>query len=372
MPRWPRRQQRRGATRRRILATRPDADLVRRIESSQGTLTDRFAFCQAMPLDEFLAAAEALRPSGYRPVRFRPYADGSNVRVAAVWTRDRRNWRVASGLAAEDLRRLDESVRRGFHRVGDGAADSPETANREAPYTAASMYVPVDVAGYVAISDDGKLTDRYAALWAEKTGSDVGRLYAGALESELAELHESPEFVKLTPRCLQSMRGADGRRRHSGVWGEPVSATVTARGIGDHLEDNSVAPAVTARGIHDLLEDSFRRELMRRSDQLLVDVAVSESGSMPTPRMRAIAARERAQQTLKTKPDDVQALLDRAMASFRMQEYQHALDDLQLVISKAPEAASAQEYRIITPGTARQKVRGVDRAGFVPEFQCPG
>ena len=56
--------------------TKPDAALVSRIESAQGILAERFAFCQTMPLDEFLTTAETLRKSGYRPVRFRPYADG--------------------------------------------------------------------------------------------------------------------------------------------------------------------------------------------------------------------------------------------------------------------------------------------------------
>ena len=55
---------------------KPDPSLVSRIESAQGILSDRFAFCQTMLLDEFLTTAEALRKSGYRPVRFRPYADG--------------------------------------------------------------------------------------------------------------------------------------------------------------------------------------------------------------------------------------------------------------------------------------------------------
>ena len=59
--------------------TRPDASLVSRIESAQGMLSERFAFCQTMPLDEFLTTAEALRNSGYRPVRFRPYADGQGA-----------------------------------------------------------------------------------------------------------------------------------------------------------------------------------------------------------------------------------------------------------------------------------------------------
>ncbi len=88
--------------------TKPDAALVSRIESAQGILAERFAFCQTMPIDDFLTTAEALRKSGYRPVRFRPYADGQTVRVAAVWTRDGRNWRISSGLTAEEVRQEDE------------------------------------------------------------------------------------------------------------------------------------------------------------------------------------------------------------------------------------------------------------------------
>ena len=36
---------------------KPDASLVSRIETAQGILIERFAFCQTMPLDEFLATA---------------------------------------------------------------------------------------------------------------------------------------------------------------------------------------------------------------------------------------------------------------------------------------------------------------------------
>ncbi len=94
----------------------PDVTLASRIESAQGILAERFAFCQTMPLDEFVATAEALRKSGYRPVRFRPYADGTVTRVAAVWARDGRNFRLASGQTPDEVRKQDEknrAVRRG-------------------------------------------------------------------------------------------------------------------------------------------------------------------------------------------------------------------------------------------------------------------
>jgi hypothetical protein len=140
--------------------TQPDNALVSQIDSAQGMLAERFAFCQTAPLHEFLNTALALRKSGYRPVRCRPYADGKVVRVAAVWTRDRRNWRISSGLTALELGQQDERNKR-------------------------AQFLPVDVAGYLAIEADGKPTERYAALWVEKSGNDEARMYVGATAIEL-------------------------------------------------------------------------------------------------------------------------------------------------------------------------------------------
>ena len=122
----------------------------------QGRLAERFAFCQAMPLDEFLATAEALRPSGYRPVRVHPFADGPAVKVAAAWTRDGRKWRIATGLAAGEV-----YPRRRSHR-------------RE-------KFIPVDIAGYAAVEPEGKPAERFAVLWVERGGpGDVDQLYVDA------------------------------------------------------------------------------------------------------------------------------------------------------------------------------------------------
>src|SRR5262249_42491879 len=79
----------------------PAGGLVRQIEGGWGRMVERFGLGQTMPLDEFLPLAEALRPCGYRPVRVRPFADGKSIRVAAVWHRDGRPWRLAHGLPAE-------------------------------------------------------------------------------------------------------------------------------------------------------------------------------------------------------------------------------------------------------------------------------
>ena len=119
---------------------KPDLTLRGQLESAQGMLAESFAFCQTMPLGEFLFVTEGLRMSGFRPVRFRPYADGREVRVAAIWTRDRRRWRMASGLSANEVRQQDET-------------------NRQ------NQLIPIDVAGYVATDAQGTPADRYSVLW---------------------------------------------------------------------------------------------------------------------------------------------------------------------------------------------------------------
>jgi len=283
--------------------TEPAPSIVTRIEAARGLLSDRFAACQTMPLDEFLTIALALRPSGYRPVRLRPYADGRAVRVAAVWTRDGRGWRIASGLTPEQVRQQDETHRN-------------------------AKYLPVDVAGYLT-TVAGKPADRYAALWVERSGGDDARMYVGATADLETEARNRLNEAKLIPRTSHILRGPDGGPRYSGVWGKPPSATVTGREYGDQLEG------------------AFEKNLASLSDQLLLDVAVSEAGKPQTIGERAQADREHAEKVLKAKPDDLDARGVRAMANFRLGENHKALDDLQVVISKNPEAVSARQYRVI-------------------------
>ena len=126
--------------------TTPEPALIRRIESALGILTERFAFCQTMSLDEIVKVAEALRKSGYRPVRFRPYADEQVMRAAAVWTRDGRPWRMVHDQTYDEIRQTDERHRK-------------------------EGYLPFDVAGYLAAgAQEGKPTSRVAALWRKEPG----------------------------------------------------------------------------------------------------------------------------------------------------------------------------------------------------------
>ena len=128
--------------------TKPDASLVSRIESAQGILAERFAFCQTMPLDEFLTTAEALRQSGYRPTRFRPYAEGKSFGWRRSGLRDGRPWRLAHDLSAErSARPTSGTARRGIFR-----SMSPDT--------------------WLRVGMRASPPPAYAALWVEKTRPD--------------------------------------------------------------------------------------------------------------------------------------------------------------------------------------------------------
>ena len=256
-------------------------------------------------------------------MRFRPYADGQAVRVAAVWTRDGRNWRISSGLTADEVRQQDERNKK-------------------------DKFLPVDVAGYVATEKDGKPADRYAALWVEKSGDDDARLYVGTTADEEDEVQDKLKEAKLIPRTLHAMIGSEGRTRYCGVWGRPPGAAITGQTYRDQFEGN------------------FEQNQADLSDQLLIDVAVSGASKPQPTRERAQADLQSAEKKLKTKPDDLDARLARAMANFRLGENQKALDDLQVVIGKNPEAVSAKQYRVIALARLGKKQDAQSELAWIP------
>ncbi len=280
---------------------KPDASIVSRIESAQGILSERFAFCQTMLMDEFLSVAEALRKSGYRPVRFRPFSDEKTVRVAAVWTRDGHTWRIASGMTADDVRQQDDRNEK-------------------------DMFLPVDVAGYVGTDKGGKPADRYAALWVENYDDDA-ELYVGITAAEETEVQDRLKDEGLIPRTLYTMIGADGRNRYCGVWGRPPGVAITGQTYRDQFEGN------------------FEQYQANLGDQMLLDVVVSGAGKPQTTLDRVKAAIESADRKLKTKPDDLDARLARATGNFRLGENQKAIDELQVILGKNSESVPAKQYR---------------------------
>ena len=196
------------------------AETVKVIEAGQGLVHERFAFVQAIPLADFERLANAVAPSGYRPVRVRPYRSDTTLMVAAVWRRDGVKWKFASGMTADELQARDNEFR-------------------------AAGFQPTDVAGWLAQAVDPRPVEplaaalggaagsvaanapelKFLAMWeAAPNGKPVNRLYAGASSARHKAVTDVFKDAKLGPLTLQSvaMPVPEGQERYSGVWGTAV------------------------------------------------------------------------------------------------------------------------------------------------------
>ena len=286
--------------------TTPDSTLTGKIESAQGMLAERFAFCQTLPLDEFLTTAEGLRPSGYRPTRFRPYAEGKTLRVAAVWTRDGRPWRMAHDQSAENVRQADEQ-------------------NRKAGF------LPLDVAGYLATGgDEGKPTPRFATLWAQRTGpDDDARMVVASSVAKLTKVQEQLKNAGLVPLTLHAWRQADEKLSYSGVWHKTATGTTHTGSFQSGLSEANL-PGVVAQ-----------------QSGSLIDLDLAAAPPPPSTKERAASALQAAEAALKAKPNNLNARIARASAYFQLGENPKAIDDLNAVIKRAPQTTMAYQSRAL-------------------------
>ena len=142
------------------------ADLVQSIERADGIVEERFALGQTMPMEEFRSVVEAMRASGYRPIRIRPFSQQDTVCVAAAWTRDDRPWRWLPNVSSEAILAEDEKQR-------------------------SNGFIPQDVAGYIG-QVDGYQSERFAALWIQ-SHEDLAdaRLFAGALFDDMTAIYQT-------------------------------------------------------------------------------------------------------------------------------------------------------------------------------------
>ena len=286
--------------------TTPDSTLTGKIESAQGMLAERFAFCQTLPLDEFLTTAEGLRPSGYRPTRFRPYAEGKTLRVAAVWTRDGRPWRMAHDQSAENVRQADEQ-------------------NRKAGF------LPLDVAGYLATGgDEGKPTPRFATLWSQRTGpDDDARMVVASSVAKLTKVQEQLKNAGLVPLTLHAWRQADKKLSYSGVWHKTATGTTHTGSFQSGLSEANL-PGVVAQ-----------------QSGSLIDLDLAAAPPPPSTKERAASALQAAEAALKAKPNNLNARIARASAYFQLGENPKAIDDLNAVIKRAPQTTMAYRSRAL-------------------------
>jgi serine/threonine protein kinase/formylglycine-generating enzyme required for sulfatase activity len=215
--------------------TIPASSRVAGIEAALGLVAEHSAFCQSLPLNDLLATVEALRASGYRPIRVRPYMEAANTRVAAVWTRDGRDWRIALGRTAAEISKEDVKNQ-------------------------AENLIPVDVAGYVT-TEEGQPVDRYAAIWVEKAPNDDARLYVGTTAKQADEVEDHWKLANLVPRARTVMNGTDGRGRYCSVWGRPAT------------------PDITGQTIRDQSEENFEKHQAEMSDHLLLDLVINKANA---------------------------------------------------------------------------------------------
>ena len=295
-----------------------DPAFVTSIESAHGVVEKRFAFCQTMALTDFFRVAEGLRESRYRPVRFRPYADGSAVKVVAVWTRDTRKWRF-------DFDRSDVEIQ------------ELEKRNRK------DAFIPVDVAGYSAIDTRGKPHDRFAALWVEKTSSDndVRMFVAKTSESEL-EIRSKFSQKERVPNTLQAFRGTDGFMKYCGIWALPRDGNIMGQ------EDR------------DLFLPDFEALVEKREDLSVLDITVSDSVLPQSTRTRAQAEVERADEVLKDQPNDQGARRARAIAYMRLGDHAKAFGDLNKLVAEDNDDIEVLSFRAITHARLHHHTEALD------------
>ncbi|MGA2033480.1 MAG: SUMF1/EgtB/PvdO family nonheme iron enzyme, partial [Thermoguttaceae bacterium] len=276
----------------------PDAALVQKIESAQGILAERFAFCQAMPLEEFNQVSEGLRKSGYRPTRFRPYPVGTAVQVAGVWTRDGQDWQLAHGLSAEEITKRDAECRR-------------------------QPFRPVDVGGY---SNGGK--QHYAALWVRALADAPATRLEIGLDKEQWQSKAQALFKEgYRPTTYSRIACQDGKTYYCGIWAKAPGKSIPTYQVFSGAEANYSG-------------ENFMGDLQ-------VDVRISQAGPVLDTKQRFTQQLNDAEKELQAKSDNRNARLQRAEACLHLGDDTKALEDLSWLISKSPQVAVFFQYRAI-------------------------
>ncbi len=176
---------------------------------------------------------------------------------------------------------------------------------------------------------NGKLVNRYAALWLEGDAGEVARMYAGKTVDEEPEILDEFKSLELVPRTLQILDLPEGTTRTSSVWGR------------------SSADSGAARAERALFEGGFSAIQARKSDEVLVDVTVAKTSEPRTWRERIRANLEQAQEMLRRKPGNLEALRSRARAYLRTGDAAKALADLNVVIGMGRNDAEVLLQRAI-------------------------
>lgn len=256
------------------------AEFEARFKNANGIVTENFAICQTMLLDEFEAVAESLRPFGYRPVKVRPFPPGlSPVQVAAIWRRDNSNWQMLTRASRAELFEAHERLQQAGYFPTDLAAHDERRPGRHV-YAAVWVEGQTELAGYEF--QFSRSTPQTVKAYLEEIASN-GHVLCSLNRSVGSEpqceyivakaVDQEADQVELFNLTLQQVRDSDpeflNRRLITEVWTQ--GSGVWALSIPSQLPDGSAE----CRVIVDSSPESQRDQFLTMSSQGWYPVGVS-------------------------------------------------------------------------------------------------
>ena len=193
-------------------------------------LAERFAFCQTMPLDEFLTIAEALRKSGYRPT------------LPSL-----RRGQDASGGGGLDPRWA--SLANGSR--SDRRRDSPD--RRAEPQGGISSGRCRRISGCGWAGGQTHLPLR-RPVGAEDRTDDDARMVLASSAAELTKLQDQIKKAGLVPLTLHAWRQADDKLSYSGVWHKTATGTSDTAVVSEWSVRKRTSPAWSTQQTGSLID----------------------------------------------------------------------------------------------------------------------
>ena len=286
----------------------PSEDIDAKLENANGKIAKRFAFCQTMPIDQYLSVCESLRSSGYRPTRVRPYVHQDSLQVAAAWTRDGRDWKLARGIALDELLNLDQQ------HSSDG-------------------YRAVDIAGY-SISEDKHAESLFTALWVRKESeSDDARIFVGVPHADVRTAQA--KFAELEYdyiHSLQAYRDPRGRRKY---------CCVLLKNIG------------YSKDLLSLTQSEFSQT--EYQDKIAWDIHASLASKKQAPKAKYLAKIAATSERMSQGDDSPETLFARAQAQFNLHHDEKAIEDVNAFLKQ--HEASAIGSSSLTPSQLEEAYR---------------
>jgi tetratricopeptide (TPR) repeat protein len=258
--------------------------VLEQFKASRGMITPRYAICQSLALAELEPLAERLREGGYRPIKCRPYRDGHQLLVAAVWIRDPTSWRLKVGLTAEEVQTLTSRWSAEGMRPADVAGYDPEPGL----WRCVAIWVTDDLASHevhlALLLRDAEWQASSDKLMAQRYVPVTTQIAQGQDE----EVRRCQIWYKPGPRPFRELRSRLSSARSLSVTGKlPVDISVYANLAGQprygavwHRDQTVDSYVATELAPDELLQKC--RELERR-EYLPAGISVVRLASVPSP-----------------------------------------------------------------------------------------